>query len=87
MRMERALRRKRVVSSFEQLTEGVKESEEVKEIRSQMFRYLMELFGTWQEPGDCLPEVVMIGSQVFTMNREVIGKALKGGKISDEGVA
>ena len=65
-------KRRKIEDTIDALTEGIEDAEEIKHTRQWLFRGLIETFGTWQETGDCLPELVVLSPREAIVKIEVV---------------
>jgi len=56
--------RRKIEDLFREITKS-EDDEERKELRKWMFFGLIEMFSTWRESGDCLPEIVFVGGKKY----------------------
>jgi len=65
-------KRRIIEDKIDALTEGMEDNEEIKHTRQWLFWGLIEMFGTWQETGDCLPKQVVLSPRDTIVKIEVI---------------
>lgn len=65
-------KRRKIEDKIDALTEGIEDANEIKRTRQWLFWGLIEMFGTWQETGDCLPKLVILSPREAVVKIEVV---------------
>ena len=65
-------KRRIIEDKIDALTKGIEDAEEIKRTRQWLFWRLIEMFGTWEETGDCLPELVILSPREAVVKIEVV---------------